>query len=201
MFNQTKQKRSTSDTETSTTKRRRNKHQGMIVENKPLPVRILSCQEGNPTQFGTNTLHFGFQHIVSLEAFNSTVFENSVPHYVDHQIINAVLPPELQEYELEDLVDKGLFIQVTFRKKEDKTFINVVGATALNNQYQKMLAILLEKEQNDQRVLNEQMKDIEEVMEDQIHQEEPDIDLEGLDEEEIEPDEFEEYDEDDLKMD
>ena len=126
-------------------KRKRNHHTGMIVENSLLPLRILDCQEGQPTQYGTGTLRFSFQHLISKEEFNSTVFENSAPNYIDLKIVDAVLPPEEEEYGLDDLVDRGLFAQVKFRTKGENTYINVVEVAVLDEKYNEILANLLAK--------------------------------------------------------
>jgi len=47
-----------------------------------MPLRIVSCEEGNVTKHGTLTLKYLYQHLVSLEEFASTVFENSAPDYI-----------------------------------------------------------------------------------------------------------------------
>jgi hypothetical protein len=181
MFTQTKRKRTNTFSNETTAKRKRNQNPGMIVENKPLPVRILSCQEGNPTQYGTGTLHYSFQHLVSKEEFNSTVFENSAPAYIDNQIVDAVLPPEMEEFELEDLVNKGLFVLVKFRTRGDNTFINVMKAGSLNEKYRDLLAKLLTEEEQEQQAREDAFKDIENEMNDMDDDSVLDEDLTDLD--------------------
>ncbi|MEC1375848.1 hypothetical protein P9D39_16275 [Heyndrickxia oleronia] len=138
--------RTNSYTNKSTDKRTRNQNTGMIVEDNKLPVRILNCKQGNQTQYGTKTLKFTFQHLVSKEEFTSTIFEDNPPNYIDQQILNAVLPPDVNEYLLNDLIDKGLIVEVKFRTRGANTYINIVKADPLNKKYQTNLDEMLEKE-------------------------------------------------------
>jgi len=128
--------------------RQRNQQSGMITEDTQLPVRILSCNEGKPTQYGTETLRFTFQHIASKEEFTSIVLEQKGPDYIDDQIINAVLPPNVLDYSLEELSNLGLFVQVKFITRGNNTFINVVKAEVLDEKHKQMLEELLSEEKH-----------------------------------------------------
>lgn len=217
MFPQTQRKRKTIFSNTNSNgKRKRHQNKEMIVEDTLLPLRILSCEEGNPTHLGTGTLHFSFQHLDSKEKFNSTVFENNAPTYMDSRIIDAVLPPDVEEYLLEDLVNKGLFAKLKFRTKNDKTYINIVQVAPLNDEYQNQLEdLLLEEQQNlNQAVKNmkNQMKDInlksesskeesnEELDENNLEDEDLNLDENDLEDEELNLDEYDLEDED-IKLD
>jgi hypothetical protein len=188
MFTQTKRKRTNTLSNEGSVKRKRTQNPGMIVENKPLPVRIISCQEGSPTQYGTGTLHFGFQHLVSKEEFSSTVFENVAPLYMDSEIVDAALPPEIEEYELEDLVNKGLFVQVSFRTKGDNTFINVVKVGSLNEKYCEILENLLAEEEQVQQAQEDEFKDLENEMDDDVSTFDESYDGEQHDDDELDID-------------
>lgn len=130
--------------------RQRNQQSEMIIEDTQLPVRILSCKEGKPTQYGTETLRFTFQHIVSKEEFTSIVLEQRGPAYIDDQIINAILPPNVLDYSLEELSDLGLFVQVKFITRGNNTFINVLEADVLDEEHKQMLEELLSEEKHSQ---------------------------------------------------
>lgn len=149
----------------TTGKRNRNQQKGMICEGTMLPVRITDCQEGYTTQSGTHTLRYSFQHLDSNEEFNSTVFEKSAPDYIDQKILDVVLPPEMLDYGLEDLIDRGLFIKVEFNEKNGFTHINVKKVAALDETYQKVLDNLLIEEEKERQSQVETIKDIEDEME------------------------------------
>ncbi|MEK4244461.1 hypothetical protein MKZ20_03850 [Psychrobacillus sp. FSL K6-2684] len=171
----------------SNSKRKRNQQSGLVVENINLPVRILDCKEGEQTQYGTNTLRFNFQHLVSKEEFPSTVFEQSAPAYIDDQIVNAVLPPDVEDYLLEDLVNRGLFVQLKFRTRGDNTYINVVKAQALDDKHQQMLEELLKEENRESLELSGGIDDDEEIelgLEEDEEYDEDDSDL--VDEDDME---------------
>lgn len=175
MFSNARRKRSiASINNDSTGKRKRNRKIGMITENTLLPVRILSCHEGNLTSRGTGTLQFSFQHLVSKEEFTSTVFENSAPAYIDYQIVEAVLPSDVEDYSLEDLVDQGLFVYVKFRTKGDRTYINVIQAETLSSEYQQVLEELLEEEKYQHHEADDMAREMEKALEDE---EDDDLDL------------------------
>lgn len=187
MFPQIRRKRKANLSSTNSTgKRKRHQNKGMIVEDTLLPLRILSCEEGNPTHLGTGTLHFSFQHLDSKEKFSSTVFENNAPTYMDIKIVDAVLPPEVEEYSLEDLVNKGLFAKLKFKTKNDKTYINIVQVAPLNEKYKNQLADLLQGEEEEQQDLVQAVKNIENQMKDINHESES---FEGKFEGELELDE------------
>lgn len=199
MFPQSKRTRPSSATPSG--KRNRNQLKGMIHEDTLLPVRILDCQEGQTTQYGTGTLRFSFQHLVSEEEFNSTVFENSAPYYIDQKILDAVLPPELEEYELEDLVDRGLFVQVKFRTKNDNTYINVVKVDELDEKHQKVLQKRLAEEAQERDAFAADMQEIEGEMERPIENDDDEFGIDELDDLDDEVDSDEEDADIDLDVD
>lgn len=168
----------------SNTMRKRNQNTGMIVENTNLPLRILECKQGQTTQRGTKTLYFTFQHLISKEEFQSTVFENSVPDYIDTKIVDAVLPPDIEEYELVDLINKGLFAQVKFRRKNETIFINVVKVASLDKQYRGILANLIAEEEEERKNQEKEIEEIEDEFDDLNQEDEQDFDLDELDFEE-----------------
>lgn len=188
--------------------RSRNQNRGMIKENTPMPVRILGCEEGNVTYKGTPTLRYTFCHLDSSEEFQSTVFENSAPLYISEEILDAVLPKDIVNYSLKDLIGKGLMVEVTFKNTDNATFINIVKVAPLNPEYQQTLLKLQDSEELARKELKETLKEIEQEMEGQenfseedvsdLEMQEPDANLDELDSEaEIDFDfQIDEYDTD-----
>jgi hypothetical protein len=144
--------------------RSRNRNRGMIKPNTLMPVRIMECEEGNITSRGTSTLKFTFQHLISKEVFKSTVFEESPPLYVSEQILDAVLPEDTINYSLEDLVGKGLMVEVAFNTSGSTTFINVVKATPLQASLQQSLHKLQQLDEQERKAKQEEMNEIENEM-------------------------------------
>lgn len=182
----TTRKRKTNSINGNEVTKRKRKQGGLIVEGVLLPVRILSCKEGKPTQYGTDTLYYTFQHLESKEEFSSVIFENNPPAYIDNQIVDAVLPPDMDDYSLEDLVDQGLLVQVKFRTKGTNTFINVVNAAPLSKEYQEKLAELLEAEELQNQLNDNDISELEDELEDEMDLEEDELDFEDPENFEIE---------------
>lgn len=169
--------------------RSRNQNRGMIKENTPMPVQILGCEEGNLTYKGTPTLRYTFCHLDSSEEFQSTVFENSAPLYISEEILDAVLPGDIVEYSLQDLIGKGLMVEVTFKNTDNATFINVVKVAPLNTEYQQTLLELKDSKERARKELKEMLKVMEqemEVQENHIELDDRDFEMEDPD---IDPDE------------
>lgn len=164
-------------TNTSTRKRTRNK--GLIKAGTPMPLRIVSSEEGNVTKHGTLTLKYSFQHLVSLEEFASTVFENRAPDYISEKIVDAVIPPDM-DYSLADLIGKGLMITVTFNKTTNGTFVNVVKAEPLKSEFQQRLVDLQEIDERERLEIQAEVEGIGRTFGSEV--EDDDLDLDDIDE-------------------
>lgn len=176
--------------------RTRNNNRGMIKPNTQMPVRVLGCEEGKRTHKGTPTLKYTFSHLISLEEFQSTIFENSAPLYISEEIIDAVLPRDMVNYSLEDLVDKGLMVEVTFKNTDTATFINVVKVLPLKPEYHQTLQELLDSEKRARKEHRDSMLEIEKEMEGHDNEIEEDDSYIEIDEHDVEFDES--YSEDDI---
>lgn len=147
------------------TKTRSRKQAGLVVQGKALPLRVLECRAGNVTARGTEMTHFEWQHLESKETFSTTVFGNVAPEYMETQIADAILPADIDNYELEDLINGGLFATLWFNTKNGTTHINITDVEPLNDYYKEVLEDLIANEQKQQRKEQRQVKSFENEME------------------------------------
>jgi len=182
-------------TTTSTSTRKRTRNKGLIEAGTPMPVRIISSEEGNVTKLGTLTLKYSFQHLVSLEEFASTVFENSAPEYISEKIVDAVIPPDMG-YSLADLIGKGLMITVFFNKTANGTFINVVKAEPLKSEFQQRLLDLQEIDERERLEIQTGVEGVERMFDSEVDEEdelEIDLDEDTYESSIDDDDDFEEF--------
>ncbi|MCP1143666.1 hypothetical protein [Lysinibacillus endophyticus] len=140
-------------------KSRKRRKKTQIVEGIPQPLRVLECREGKK-----DMIHVDFQHIYSKEIFTSTVFENRAPHYIEDKIIDAILPEDVLDYDLEDLVNGGIFATLKFYEKNSVTYINIVEVKPLDEEHQALLDEILEAEEQAKQRTTQEVKGIEDEL-------------------------------------
>lgn len=177
-----------------------------LTEGKPLPLRVLNCTQGKNTSQGKGTWRLELQHLKSQETFTSIVVEDAAPEYVDIQIVDAILPPDVETFELGDLIDGGIFATLEFNRHMGTTFMNIIHVEPLSDEEQEWLEDLIAEEQNSQRGARKQSSRAkieakthhqEEDEEIQLEDDEDDIDID-IDDIDEELDDEDEYDDDDI---
>lgn len=182
---------------------RTRKQSTQLIEGKPLPLRILNCTQGRKTSQDKGTWRLELQHLKSLETFTSIVVEDAAPEFVDIQIVDAILPPEVKKYGLEDLIDGGILATLEFNRHMGTTFMNIIYVEPLSDEEQEWLEDLIAEKQNSQRGARKQSSRVkteakthhqEEI---QLEDDEDDIDID-IDDIDEELDDEDEYDDDDI---
>ena len=146
------------------TRRRANKR--LIKEGEFMPVIIKGYSAGIPTSNDKKMTSYEFEHIESRETFSATVFEDEAPDYINDKILDAVLPEDLDEFDSEDLVGRGLYVKVKFNTKNDRTFTNIVDAEPLDEEDQARVdEMAVAEEQKMKRLAKDIQKSVDMIAE------------------------------------
>lgn len=140
-------------------KTRRRSAKRLIRAGEFMPVIIKDYSDGIPTSNGKEMSSYVLEHLISGENITATVFENEAPNYIDEKILDAVLPEDLEEFNVEDLVNCGFFVKVKFNEKNGRTFTNIVDAEPLDEDALELLGQKVEALTNEKQRLSKEIRE------------------------------------------
>lgn len=125
-------------TESTGKSRSRNQNNG-IVEGIFVPFKVVNAEDGGESKYSDYSTHFELEHLVTKAKIKTVVFGDVLPNSVDAKIVDCILPPNVQDYDPEDLIGGSFEAILKFNTQEVKTFINIQDVRPLQPQHQKLL--------------------------------------------------------------
>lgn len=110
-----------------------------IVEGMFVPFKVINAEDGGKSKYSDYSTHFELEHLATKAKIKTVVFGDVLPNSVDSKILDCILPPEVQDYDPEDLIGGSFEALLTFNTQGVKTYINIQDVRPLQPQHQKLL--------------------------------------------------------------